>query len=293
MPLMTSHLNIETQMAQINARSAQVQATLEAAKYRLHATQSVFMGFQENYTKASQDMLDQQMKMTEIQSALTELTQKNMGLQEAKIVLERCMMLIVKVKSSIMNLCRFFRAMSLTIEAIVKHSVQPFLENIAAGSSDDQAAKIGIYTFTDLQRTMLYHSALTIKANFSVFGDIAAMWCELSEKYIMPGVHMFDQLSLHEPDEHKRQRRVQDLQTWTERSTEGVKLIADKSQREIIESMERRVEAIQSVTKQLPSSAPMKAAIDAGMQESRKSAAESIVEASARGDLDRFVPKRK
>jgi hypothetical protein len=38
MPLMTSHLNIETQMAQINARSAQVQATLEAAKYRLHAT---------------------------------------------------------------------------------------------------------------------------------------------------------------------------------------------------------------------------------------------------------------
>jgi hypothetical protein len=236
---MASHFNIEAHVAQINARSAQAQATLEAAKYRLHATQGVFMGFQENYTKASQDMLDQQMKMTEIQSALTELTQKNMGLQEAKIVLERCMMLIVKVKSSIMNLCRFFRAMSLTIEAIVKHSVQPFLENIAAGSSDDdQAAKIGICTFTDLQPTMLYHSAITINANFSVFGDIVAMWCELSEKYIMPGVHMLDQLSLPEPDEHKRQRRVQDLQTWTERSTEGVMLIADKSQREIIESME-------------------------------------------------------
>ena len=140
---------------------------------------------------------------------------------------------------------------------------------------------------------MLYHSALTIKANFSVFGDIAAMWCELSEKYIMPGVHILDQLSLHEPDEQKRQRLVQDLQKWTERSTAGVKLIAESSQREILESMERRVEAIQSVVKQLPPSAPMKAAIDAGMQESREAAAESIVAASAKNELDRFVPKRK
>jgi hypothetical protein len=198
------------------------------------------------------------------------------------------------VKSSIMNLCRFFKAMSLTIEAIVKHSVQPFLENIAAGSSDDdKVAKIGNYTFTDLQRTMLYHSALTIKANFSVFGDIAAMWCELSEKYIMPGVHMLDQLSLNEPDEQKRQRQIQDLQIWTDRSTEGVKLIAEHSQHEIFESMERRVKAIQSVTKQLPPSAPMKQAIDAGMQESCEVAAESIVAAAAKNQLDRFVPKRK
>lgn len=179
---MTAHFSPETLISQTHARSAQAQVTLEAAKYRLHTTQGVFMGFQQNYAKASQDMLDQQMKMAEIQSALTELTEKNMGLQEAKIVLERCMVLIVKVKSCIMNLCRFFKAMSLTIEAIVKHSVQPFLENIAAGSSDDdKMTKIKNYTFTDLQRTMLYHSALTIKANFSVFGDIAAMWCELSE----------------------------------------------------------------------------------------------------------------
>jgi hypothetical protein len=38
MPLMASHFNIEAHVAQINARSAQAQATLEAAKYRLHAT---------------------------------------------------------------------------------------------------------------------------------------------------------------------------------------------------------------------------------------------------------------
>jgi hypothetical protein len=143
--------------------------------------------------------------------------------------------------------------------AIVKQHVKPFLKSIAADSLDDgKMASIGDYTFTDLQRTMLYHSALAVKANFLVFGDIAGMWCELSEKYIMPGVHMLDQLSLHQPDEQKRQRQIQNLQRWAEGSSTSVKLIAEKSQREILESMEKRVEGIQAVTKQLPPSGPMK-----------------------------------
>jgi hypothetical protein len=37
----------------------------------------------------------------------------------------------------------------------------------------------------------------------------------------------------------------------------------------------------------------MKQAIDAGMQESREVATESIVAASVKNGLDRFVPKRK
>lgn len=109
----------------------------------------------------------------------------------------------------------------------------------------------------------------------------------------MPGVHMLDHLSLHQPDEHKRQHQVRELQKWAERSTAGVKLIAEQSQREMLEGMQTRVREIQSVTKQLPPSAPMKAAINAGMQGSSEVAAESIVAASAKNELDRFVPKRK
>jgi hypothetical protein len=295
---MAAQFDSESYIAQTNARSTQAQATLEAAKYRLNATQGVFVSFQENYSKASRDMLDQQMKMSEIQTALSELSQKNMGLREAKVVLEKSIALIVKVKSSIMDLCRFFKAMSLTIEAIVKYSVQPFLEDIATGTpgsatSGKSIARIGDYSFTDLQRTLLYQSAITVKANFSVFGDIAAMWCELSESYVMPGVRMLDQLSLQQVDEYTRQRKVRELQIWAEGSIAGVKLIAERSQREMIESMRDRVEGIQSVTKRLPPSATMKQAIEAGMQESREVVAESIKAAPAANLLNRFAPKRK
>jgi hypothetical protein len=295
---MAAQFDSESYIAQTNARSTQAQATLEAAKYRLNATQGVFVSFQENYSKASRDMLDQQMRMSEIQTALSELSQKNMGLREAKVVLEKSIALIVKVKSSIMDLCRFFKAMSLTIEAIVKYSVQPFLEDIATGTpgsatSGKSIARIGDYSFTDLQRTLLYQSAITVKANFSVFGDIAAMWCELSESYVMPGVRMLDQLSLQQVDEYTRQRKVRELQIWAEGSIAGVKLIAERSQREMIESMRDRVEGIQSVTKRLPPSATMKQAIEAGMQESREVVAESIKAAPAANLLNRFAPKRK
>jgi hypothetical protein len=295
---MAAQYDSESYIAKTNARSAQAQATLEAAKYRLNVTQGVFVSSQENYSKASQDMLDQEMKMSEIQTTLSELSKKNMGLQEAKVVLEKSMVLIVKVKSSIMDLCRFFKAMSLTIEAIVKYSVQPFLEDIAAGtpgstSSGKSIARIGDYTFTDLQRTLLYQSAITVKANFSVFGDIAAMWCELSESYVMPGVRMLDQLSLQQVDEYARQRQVRDLQIWAEGSMTGVKLIAERSQRDMIDSMRNRVEGIQSVTRHLPPSTSMKQAIETGMQESREVATESITAAPATNLLNRFAPKRK
>lgn len=295
---MAAQYDSESYIAKTNARSAQAQATLEAAKYRLNVTQGVFVSSQENYSKASQDMLDQEMKMSEIQTTLSELSKKNMGLQEAKVVLEKSMVLIVKVKSSIMDLCRFFKAMSLTIEAIVKYSVQPFLEDIAAGtpgstSSGKSIARIGDYTFTDLQRTLLYQSAITVKANFSVFGDIAAMWCELSESYVMPGVRMLDQLSLQQVDEYARQRQVRDLQIWAEGSMTGVKLIAERSQRDMIDSMRNRVEGIQSVTRHLPPSTSMKQAIETGMQGSREVATESITAAPATNLLNRFAPKRK
>jgi hypothetical protein len=53
------------------------------------------------------------------------------------------------------------------------------------------------------------------------------------------------------------------------------------SKREIFECMQSQAKGIQSVTKQLPPSVPMKQAT-----------AKSIGVASAKNDLDRFAPKR-
>jgi hypothetical protein len=263
---------------------------MEAAKYRLNVTEGLFVSTQANYTKAAHDMLEQQNKMTEIQANLAKLSQENIGLQEAKEVLESAMVLIVKVKSSITDLCRFFQSMSLTVEAIVNHSVNPFLENLQDVAS---VPKIGAYSLTDLQRTLIFQSAVTVKAHFSVYGDIAAMWCKLSQKYIMPGVKLLDQISLPRQNEALRFQQILNLQRWAQESSTGVQRIAEQSQRDILQGMQDRVTDIQAVTKHLPSSAPMKEAIAAGTRESQAVVSEEIESAPAAQGLKRFGMKKK
>jgi multidrug efflux pump subunit AcrA (membrane-fusion protein) len=166
------------QMDQANAKTTQAQATLEAAKNRLTTTQDGFLKTQDNFLKASKLLLEQQNRMTEIQGALTQLNQSKLSLTEIKAVLEHCILLIVNVKKNITNLCTFFQAMSVTVEAVVKHTISGFLKLIAGsvgGGNDMQVFRVGQYTLDDLQRSILFQAAVTIRGYFSLFGDIASM----------------------------------------------------------------------------------------------------------------------
>jgi hypothetical protein len=285
------------QIAQTNAKTAQAQATLEAAKNRLSTTQDTFMKTQELYAKNTGLLLEQENKLTEIQVDLTKLNLSKLGLTEIKEILQSCIKLIVNVKQQIMNLCSFFRAISAFIEAIVSYSVQPFLQQIAAdvstdGKSDMKILKIGGYTFTDLQRSMLFSAAVTVRSHFSVFGDIAAMWVNLSPEYVKPGIKIMDDIFISDADLKERQKKVAQLQTWVRGAIEGVKKIAADSQKAILDSMAAKVDGLQAVTKALPPAPAMQKAIEAGTNETKKAAEDAIVSNAASNLLNRFAPKR-
>lgn len=63
-----------------DAKSTQGQAVLKAAQNRLDTTQKAYMASQENYVKASSNLLDQQNKLTEISGNLARLTASNITL---------------------------------------------------------------------------------------------------------------------------------------------------------------------------------------------------------------------
>lgn len=284
------------QIAQTNAKTTQAQATLEAAKNRLATTQDTFIKTQEIYKKNTELLLDQENKLTEVQAELSRLGQSKMGLTEIKTILQECIKLIINVKQQIMKLCSFFRAISASIEAVVKYSVHPFLDEIAAdvsadGSGDGKVLKIGDYTFTDLQRSMLYSAAVTVRSHFSVFGSIADMWVRLSTQQVMPGIRIMDELSQQEPDLTKRQKKVAELQTWANGALDAVKQIAHDTQKQILDGMAARVDEVETVTKQLPAASATKTAIEAGTGEVKKAAEDAIVANAAGKPLNHFAPK--
>jgi multidrug resistance efflux pump len=67
-------------ISKTNAKSAQAQAELDAAKNRMETTQQHLMATQQLYQQASQQLVEQQGKLAEIQADVTRLGQTQLGL---------------------------------------------------------------------------------------------------------------------------------------------------------------------------------------------------------------------
>ncbi|KAH1510359.1 hypothetical protein KXX29_004674 [Aspergillus fumigatus] len=283
-PLMATTEDPAVQIAKTNAKSAQAQAVLDAAKDRLHTTQQTFLSTQKIYQEASSTLIEQENKLTAIQAELQRQTKLEASLTEIKSVLRQCISLVMGVKDNIMQLCRFFRAISSTIDVVVEHTVDDFIETISSGASDVQTSN---FTLSVLQKSMIYKYAVILRAYFETFGDIATMWKELSEENIIPGLKMIDGLSV-ELTKDQMATKVAELSSWSQNASANIVSIASAKRKEIEGGMEERVEDIAQSTQSLPPSPPAKKAIEEAANEVTTTATTAVKENAQNNPLSRF-----
>ncbi|KAK3321875.1 hypothetical protein B0H66DRAFT_581333 [Apodospora peruviana] len=285
--------------AQINAKTTQVQAVLESAKNSLSTTQQMLTTAQENYTKTTGMVLEQQNKLRDIQAILTKLTAGNISLDEIKRILIECIKLIIILKQQVSNLVRFFKAMVSAVDICVKSYVEPFLETVKAIGANDgndpyEKLKIGDITLTDLQRSNIYSIAVTLRSYFSIFGDIAKMWVDLSKESVMPGLSLCDDISqtVEGPwaNEAEVKKRVTTLYDWSRKASERVAQVMRDKQAETLDSMESRIQEVKDTTSRIePPAAEIAKAIEAGIEVTRAAATKSIEARATTSALSRFA----
>lgn len=188
------------------------------------------------------------------------------------------------VKDNIMQLCRFFKAISSTIDVVVEHTVNDFIETISSGASDVQMSN---FTLSVLQKSMIYKYAVILRAYFETFGDIATMWKELSEENIIPGLKMIDGLSV-ELTKDQMATKVAELSSWSQNASANIVSIASAKRKEIEGGMEERVEDIAQSTQSLPPSPPAKKAIEEAAKEVTTTATTAVKENAQNNPLSRF-----
>ncbi|KAL7910526.1 hypothetical protein GGI35DRAFT_370736 [Trichoderma velutinum] len=291
LPIMADTEDPAIIMAKKNTRTA-AQVTLDAAKYRLNMTKNQLRATQDLYQRSSQMMIEQQKNLSQIQADIKRLSTTTADLNEVKRILIRAIELIAQLKSQIANLCRFFGAIGATVEAVVKYNVQPFIEDIRAINNDPttKPSSIAGYNYTDLTRTMIYQSVVTIKAYFSVFADIASMWSELSQEDIMPGLTLVDEMSLSRQNE-EQQLKMGELQDWAQKAQGHIKQVAAKKRAEIIDEMGVRIKNIEAITKILPPAPIIQAAIEEGTKALIQASEDEITHNAAASPLKRFSMK--
>lgn len=254
-PLMTSTPDPKESIAKTDVRSAQVQATLEAANNRLSTTPDYIMKTQRLFADNAKLLtiyMEQENRLSAIQAELKRLNETKLGLEETKVVLDSCIKLIVDVKAQITNLVCFFKSVLASIEDAIRFNVSSFIEQITAVASEcGHAETVGSFALTDFQRSLIHSSAVTIRSHFSVFGDIAGMWVTLSVRNIKPGLELLDRLTETEKSLSERQAVIRKLQAWAGGAILDVKKVADATQKEIIDGLAQRVVEVEKTTEQI------------------------------------------
>jgi hypothetical protein len=104
------------------------------------------------------------------------------------------------------------------IEHVVKENVKDFLRQVGTA----QKCIIAGVSLLDLSRQELYTTILMTQAYFSLFRSIADMYKSISVEYIQPGVRMCDEMSKTVDNPNSVQKRLADLNEFTEKAQEAV-----------------------------------------------------------------------
>ncbi|KAJ4232276.1 hypothetical protein NW759_002664 [Fusarium solani] len=273
----------DTQTAQIHSKTTQAQAVLESAKNRLNAASAALTTTQETYQKSTALLGEQQNKLGELNASLDRLKGSNLKMDAIKSILAHCITLVVKLKNEVTNLVRFFKAITTIIQFVAEKHANPYIETIkvitSGGDDPGESYKLGAYTLTDLQQSSCFNSIITIRSYYSVFGDIASMWNQVSRSSVFPGLHIIDQISSFDPSEDSSmvRRRANELQEWSKRAIDDISRKAKDRQAKLTGAMESRVAEISEKTKRLPSAAPeISKAITSGAETAQKAAQQGI-----------------
>ncbi|KAK6518148.1 hypothetical protein TWF506_005308 [Arthrobotrys conoides] len=253
------------------------QAMVDNARAKADAANAALKEANKKLMESNKMLAEQKKALAEVQANLMKLQTTKITLEEIKAVLVQSIALIVKMKAQIEKLVKFFSAVATTVDIAVKTTVEPFMEEvtIAVGGSLDNIDEH--YSLDDFTRTSIFHGVMTIRAYFSVFTDVAKMWVMLSDKYIMPGLTLAEEVGMaaakidpkNEDADIKRDMatKMNKLEGWVSGAKAGIESLAKSTQGKIESEMHSRVqEMARTTTLLLPSPEEVKAIEDAKAQ---------------------------
>jgi hypothetical protein len=136
----------------------------------------------------------------------------------------QCIGTLIQMKAQITNLVQFFGALSAMVEHVVKNNVKDFVLQVESA----RKLLIGNISLLDVSRQELYTISLMCQAYFSLFSTVAKMYTQISIAYIMPGVHLCDELSKSTDDPNAVADRSRKLEQFSEAAQTAVRELVAK-----------------------------------------------------------------
>ncbi|KAF5723703.1 hypothetical protein FMUND_1637 [Fusarium mundagurra] len=282
--------NPDTEAAQLQAKAAPAQAVLESAKTRLHTASEALAATRETYQNSTGILVEQQERLNQINAKLECLKNSSLEMNAIKGILVQAIATMLEIKTEIVNLVRFFNAISVAVRFVTEKYVNPYVDAIKAGNDGD---RVGPYSMQDFQRSCILNSTTIIRSYFSTFADYASMWARMSQMSVFPMLRMVDELSSFAGmgmDSRMISKRANETQEFSRRALDEISRKAKDGQSKTIRNMETRVSETNEKKQMLPSvSSEIATAIASGVENSKRAAQQGLRTEADQSLLETFI----
>ncbi|KAE8445514.1 hypothetical protein EG329_013277 [Mollisiaceae sp. DMI_Dod_QoI] len=244
----------------VQSHLASATAMYESSSKNLHAQRQIL-------DTSTERLLDNIVKISEIQHAISKLTTENIAFGEIIRILRASISHLSGLKAQITSLLQFFRGISAMVEFAAKGPCQSLLETLESGLERDSLHVVAGITYRDFQKQILMNTTFMLRGYFNIVFEVSGLYVEISRKYIMPGVNQIDKLGLTQcsdsPNSHEAVLRNEDLTKYRDDAIAEIKKLAENKQRALMARMDQRMLQIKQTTSQLPPGRQIKAVEEA------------------------------
>lgn len=114
------------------------------------------------------------------------------------MVLTKCIQTLVVLKAEVGKLVSFFKAIAEIVNVVKEYHVKDFIDHVT--NAKRTYLEIGGYTYTHLQRQIVFNAMLMIRAYFELFKDIASMYVKFDTKHLKGADRLLGDLSMESRD---------------------------------------------------------------------------------------------
>ncbi|PNP83963.1 hypothetical protein FNYG_02651 [Fusarium nygamai] len=269
--------NPDTEAAQLQAKTALAQTVLESAKTRLQTASEALAATRDTYQNSTGILVEQQERLNQVNTKLERLKNSSLEMNAIKGILVQAITTMLEIKTEIVNLVRFFSAISVAVRFVTEKYVNPYVDAIKAGNDGD---RVGPYSMLDFQRSIVhpqwhYHHSILLLGLCRLCFNVARM----SQMSVFPMLRMVDELSSFAGmgmDSSMIGRKANETQEFSRRALDEISRKAKDGQSKTIRNMETRVSETNEKKQTLGSVSPIATAISSGVENSKRAAQQGL-----------------
>ncbi|KAK6329599.1 hypothetical protein TWF718_003565 [Orbilia javanica] len=223
---------------------------LDSARQRVQAEREAFELDHDNYAQQVEVVKAAQRELGLVRVQLSRLKSEEINLEVVRDVLIKSIALMIRMKSQLTNLVKFFNSVATMISVVNKTAVTPLIEEmtIALGGNLNNIKDYSLDTFI---RTAIFQAVVGISTYFGVFQDIAKMWVQLTKEHFNEGISLAEKAgdSAHYLENGNSQKvkeelhaKAKELDKWVEEAKDAVVSVTTERQNSIQAGLMKRIQ---------------------------------------------------